>query len=74
MNRLLWPNAKSARFSCVPNQQIKRKDCGKTRKSMEIREKFDGVITAGMFKVKELLLRRNFWRNSVSNIAERSGR
>jgi hypothetical protein len=28
----------------------------------------------GMFKVKELLLRCNFWRNSVSNIAERSGR
>lgn len=37
---------------------------------MGIRKKFDEVITAGMFKVKELLLRCNFWRNSVSNIAD----
>jgi hypothetical protein len=66
----------SERIFMHTNAQMlqERKDCGKARKSMEIREKFDGVITAGMFKVKELLLRCNFWRNSVSNIAWRSGR
>jgi len=35
--------------------------------------KTDEVITAGVFRVKPLLIRCNFWRNSVSNIAERSG-
>lgn len=36
---------------------------------MAIRKKFDEVNNRSMFKAKELLLRCNFWRNSVSNIA-----
>ena len=51
----------------------KTHDCGRSRKdaekSMEIRKKFHGVITASMFKVKALLIGCNFSPNSVSNIA-----
>jgi len=51
----------------------KARGCGKStndaKKSMEIRKKFNGVITASMFKVKALLIGCNFSRNSVSNIA-----
>ncbi len=36
---------------------------------MGIRKNFDAVITAGLFKVKALLIRCNFSLNSVSNIA-----
>ena len=44
------------------------------KKLMETSKKSDGDLTADAFRVKELLLGSNFWRNSVSNIAERSGR
>ena len=36
-------------------------------------KKSDEVLTASAFRVKALLIGSNFWRNFVSNIAERSG-
>jgi len=45
----------------------------KREESMQTSEKSDEVLTASAFRVKALLLRCNFFENSVSNIAERSG-
>ena len=42
-------------------------------KSMASNKKSDEVLTASAFRVKALLIGSNFCRNSVSNIAERSG-
>jgi hypothetical protein len=39
-------------------------------KQMKRSRKSDEVLTAGAFRVKALLIRCNFWRNSVSNIAD----
>jgi len=45
----------------------------KREEMMQRSEKSDAVLTGSRFRVKALLIRRNFSGNSVSNIAERSG-
>jgi hypothetical protein len=53
-------------------QKVERKR--PSGESMERSKKSNQVFPAGAIKVEALLIRCNFWRNSVSNIVERSGR
>jgi hypothetical protein len=62
----------SNRRMCRNGQISSRRNTVETKheESMETSEKSDEVLTAGGFRVKALLIRCNFWRNSVSNIAD----